>query len=357
MLVVATHGPDSPRIYYYSGGITIDTNPDWSVGPPFQYSHYLPNPGNFGFIDWNGDGWQDIYVGWHADLDTTSFIAIYFGPDFPDQPDRTIWTPLDSGINDPEAFARFVSSVGDIEGDGYEDLAVESYDRMLIYSGGPTADTLLDYRQIPRSECAAAAGDVNGDGDNDLLLGLSYRHAQRGIEVLLGGTEWDESSDGKLIRSDLPPYFLDQIGYRIASAGDFNGDGYDDMLFSTLNLTSDDVGDIFVAAGGIDIITGVEGNHDNAQRQQLLEVFPNPTNLSVSIRVTLRRSAQASLCIYNVLGHKVSVILPGTTLTVGSHLFAWDGKLQNGLSCPSGVYFCRLEFGDQSLTRKLLLLK
>lgn len=79
--------------------------------------------------------------------------------------------------------------------------------------------------------------------------------------------------------------------------------------------------------------------------------FPNPFNPSTTVRVTLSRSGQMSLKIYNVLGQLVDVLEEGFK-TPGVYTFQIN---MNPFS--SGVYFCVLRQGTNMITRKLVLLK
>jgi hypothetical protein len=50
-------------------------------------------------------------------------------------------------------------------------------------------------------------------------------------------------------------------------------------------------------------------------------------------------------------------ILVDESLSAGEHLVAWDGRLADGRSASSGIFFYRLQFGQASLVRKLVVLK
>jgi hypothetical protein len=83
---------------------------------------------------------------------------------------------------------------------------------------------------------------------------------------------------------------------------------------------------------------------------------PNPFNSTTSIRFNLAGPAQVKLSIYSVIGQKIKV-LENNRLNAGSHSYTWNGTdgLQNLV--PSGLYFCQLTAGSQSITHKLILLK
>ena len=105
-----------------------------------------------------------------------------FGPGF--TPDVT--------LTDGALFGRAVASAGDINGDGFVDLAVASGPApgaVTVYLGGPAgpggAGTALSPGDVTSGfgDTMASAGDVNGDGYGDLLVG-GLEHAQ----VFLGSS-------------------------------------------------------------------------------------------------------------------------------------------------------------------------
>ncbi len=86
-------------------------------------------------------------------------------------------------------------------------------------------------------------------------------------------------------------------------------------------------------------------------RTELLANFPNPFNLSTTIRYGLPQRSPVTLVIYNILGQQVAVLVNGEQ-EAGYYDVKFDGT-----NCASGLYFYRLIAGDFVQTRKLLLLK
>jgi hypothetical protein len=109
--------PGGPILYYYSGCPALDKEADWSFAVE-DYRHLFSR---FGFIDFNGDGWQDIYLGMFADIDTLGYVYIFHGPDFGVDPDVIIGHPVEIPPFDPEYFAYEVTNYGDVGGDGWAD--------------------------------------------------------------------------------------------------------------------------------------------------------------------------------------------------------------------------------------------
>jgi photosystem II stability/assembly factor-like uncharacterized protein len=83
----------------------------------------------------------------------------------------------------------------------------------------------------------------------------------------------------------------------------------------------------------------------------LYQNYPNPFNPSTTIEYQLPKASLVRLSVYDILGREVSVLL-NETRDAGTHELKFDAS---GLS--SGVYLYRLEAGDLSQTRRMLVLK
>jgi hypothetical protein len=84
---------------------------------------------------------------------------------------------------------------------------------------------------------------------------------------------------------------------------------------------------------------------------ELRQNYPNPFNPATTIPFALARSSRVTLRIYDLLGREIAVLIAGD-LAAGVHSVNWDAR---GLA--GGLYLCRLEAGDEVLSKKLLLLK
>ena len=163
-------------------------------------------------------------------------------------------------VNKNLGFAEIASSKGDVNGDGYADLLISGYQlnngsanwagkAYLIFGhktgwamGTPIAEADVTFTGEAAGHeagfSASIAGDVNGDGYDDILISaLSGGVGSRGRTYLVFGqaSGW------------LPVYYLynatasfdgeslsDQAGYAVGGVGDVNGDGYDDFYIGTV---------------------------------------------------------------------------------------------------------------------------
>ncbi len=83
----------------------------------------------------------------------------------------------------------------------------------------------------------------------------------------------------------------------------------------------------------------------------LLQNYPNPFNPTTAISYQLSAGSEVSLKVYDILGRLVVTLVQGRQ-SAGTYRVTFNAK---GLT--SGVYFYRLEAGDRSLTRKMVVLK
>jgi hypothetical protein len=79
--------------------------------------------------------------------------------------------------------------------------------------------------------------------------------------------------------------------------------------------------------------------------------YPNPFNAQTIIEYDLSSDANVKIEIYDILGRRVETLL-NEKQQIGHHQIAWDA-----LSIPTGIYFYKIEAGDYSESRKMLLLK
>jgi hypothetical protein len=79
--------------------------------------------------------------------------------------------------------------------------------------------------------------------------------------------------------------------------------------------------------------------------------YPNPFNLSTTIAFNLPKSEYISVRIFDILGREVAVLKDGL-MEAGTHRVTFDGG-----KLASGIYFARLEAGEFSQTKKLMLMK
>lgn len=85
-------------------------------------------------------------------------------------------------------------------------------------------------------------------------------------------------------------------------------------------------------------------------------ITPNPMMTQTTINFQLITEQHVSLSIYDIAGKLVRTLITGHQ-QAGSHEVTWDSKDTRGKHVASGVYFVKLEAGDNTATEKLLLIK
>ena len=94
---------------------------------------------------------------------------------------------------------------------------------------------------------------------------------------------------------------------------------------------------------------------------QLNQNYPNPFNPTTTIKFKVQSSKfkvplSTTLIIYNILGQKVKTLV-NEPKSAGEYEVVWNGKDEKGNSLASGIYFYRLVIGEQTETKRMLLLK
>jgi len=229
--------------------------------------------------DLDSDGYDDIVVAAQWDDDNGSnagAIYIFYGGAFGVDPaSETKLVALDGSSN--AWYGYSVAGAGDVDGDGYDDLIVgaalwaeDEAGAAYLYFGGPSGVHALTEVKITASDGFAdnyfgaavdGAGDVNGDGYDDVIVGANRDDWNGFITgaayIYLGGPGGiDLTSETKLMAFDGEAD--DSYGTSVAGTGDINLDGYADVIVGAPGDDNDngaDAGAAYVYLGGP---TGIE---------------------------------------------------------------------------------------------------
>ncbi|MEP7005168.1 MAG: FG-GAP-like repeat-containing protein [Sphingomonas bacterium] len=117
-------------------------------------------------------------------------------------------------------------AAGDFNGDGRSDIVWRSdsgafSDWLAKANGGFTANDGAAFQNIPTSWKVAGTGDFNGDGRSDLLW------RSDGGQI----SDWLGRVDGGFTNNDANAFSSVSTSWHVVGAGDFNGDGRDDLVW------------------------------------------------------------------------------------------------------------------------------
>jgi len=100
--------------------------------------------------------------------------------------------------------------------------------------------------------------------------------------------------------------------------------------------------------------TGISGNNGNELSYSLEQNYPNPFNPVTVIRYTVPKDGLVKVRVYDALGKEVALLVNGIKQR-GSYSIEFDGNDFKGIS--SGIYYYKMEAGDFTDIRKMVLIK
>ncbi len=274
-----------------AGDVDGDGTPDFMVSTPGLLSYYLatgyvtvysgatggvlyslvsPVPGDrFGFDvsqagDVNNDGFDDFIVGIPHDGTNGLYSGaamVYSGVD-----GSVLYTYQGNAAGRTVGFS--VAGLGDINNDGFDDFAVgkpsaipfssaPGIGRITVYSGidGSVIRAHVGAAGSQMGEEIANAGDVNGDGVNDILAGqpsfqANFNGGSRGRTQVFSG------ADGALLHTVTGTIDTAMAGATVDGVGDINGDGLADFIVGAPRGSTS----TFLTVGNAKVFSGADAS-------------------------------------------------------------------------------------------------
>ncbi len=363
---------DEGRVYVYHGGSSgLSSSPDWVAesNQSYAYFGYSVSAG-----DVNGDGYSDVIVGAYGyDNGETNEgrVFVYHG-----SPSGLSSSPSWTAESDkPGAcFGVDVSTANDVNGDGYSDVIVGAYrysngetneGGAYVYHGSSSglsaspswtaepdqADVYFGY--------SVSAGDVNGDGYSDVIVGAyGYDNGETDegrVYVYHGGSSGLSISPDWTAESNQ-----DNSGFggSVFSAGDVNGDGYSDVIVGAIAYDNGetDEGMAFLYFGNS---SGIEDYTDYGENTKL-SVFPYISINTFDIKFSIseeKTQEEIILSVYNKVGMKIANLFTGKKAE-GVYTVKWYGVSSSSEPLSNDIYLISLKKGEKErLVRKILLMR
>jgi hypothetical protein len=334
---------------------------DVQWGGTFERQSVLVGEGSPSYIsgmkgigDINNDGYDDFTIGLvHSDDGGNyNIIRLYYG-----NAERVFSNPL-VFIQTYSGISRVCKALGDLNNDGYEDfLGYADGAGMKVWFGtdnlNPAQASVILNPVYYGDEYmnGMAYGDFNNDGYDD-VVGASYY--ERRFAVWLGNSNMDGYRDWQ------KPSALENFGYSVAT-GDFDGDDFCDIAVSAPfeegiwpmhNFT----GYVFVYGGNGQMVAGDDPLAPAAPEQIRVSLSPNPLRAGNAINCTIHcpdsaKGENMEIAIFNIKGQKLYHTNEQVLATSGFRTSIPVSTL------ASGLYLCKVKVGVQEKVTKFTILK
>ncbi|MEE9554514.1 MAG: aminotransferase class I/II-fold pyridoxal phosphate-dependent enzyme, partial [candidate division Zixibacteria bacterium] len=251
---------------------------------------------------------------------------------------------------------------------GYDVVVVKTFSKVyglagarIGYAVGPSdrigsMNPLRMFAMIPRMSLEAARAAV-----------YDYQHVADSVELANQTKEYCFSEFNSMDLEYIPSmasFFMVDVGTNadpvrsaLASRGILVRTGWGMSHHLRVSTgTMDEMIDFIAALD--EILTPLRAGEDlpKPTMTELYQAYPNPFNSSTQLRIHIPRISQTKLEIFDIQGRLVKTLVD-RNLGAGEYSFRWNGINHSGQAVSSGSYFYRLISGEDTITRRMMLLK
>lgn len=288
--------------------------------------------------DLDGDSKKDLVLGYYAIaklryFKNTGTVA------------NPVFTYQSSQLDTFTLVQASAPCLADLDNDGDLDLlAGNSSGKIYYYKNNGNASS-FNYQLISNNYAGIAVGndavpslgDLDNDGDLDLLVGNRT------------GLVYHYRNDGSVSNPNFTLVTNNFLGINV----------YQNSVPCIVDINNDSDKDMFLGntKGGLYYyenrdVFGIQQIGSEIPSAFFLEQnYPNPFNPVTNFGVRIARNVNVNLSVYDALGRLIETII-NQNLPPGNYKADW-----NAVKYTSGVYFYKLNAGDFSQTRKMILLK
>ena len=211
------------------------------------------------------------------------------------------------------------------------------------FTDANTGWTVGAYGTIVHTTDGGTSWTPQTSGTAVLLRGVHFTDATTGwavgwygeiLHTTDGGSTWTPQTSGTLNHLEDAHFIDANTGWAV---------GWDGTILHT-------------TTGGSTSIEEDDNFVDLPLTVSLVQPYPNPFNRQTAIQYTLPKKSTVTIRIYNALGQEVRVLVDEFQ-QAGIYSAVWDSRDRGGRKVSSGTYFLRLEAEEQSIARKVCVVR